>query len=199
MNDGQTSFENIVRNILRRGLPALSHWGQWRKDQQPVKGYPYITYILIIKSFSNSAQGITVSLPCSVQNLKVIGQPSNKLWANKISHLCEDYPLMRTSNITKLGFKGYPSIISMPVARSFWNFAQSTAVSLPCSTLTHWDQRRSAQQPVKEYPSITSIHFAQSFFAKSMAVPLPCFVQNFKMIGKWRNMSWANNLVRKIP
>ena len=41
---------------------------------------------------------------------------------------------------------------------------------------------------------ITSISISQSFwnFAQSMAVSLPCSVQNFKMIGQLRNNVWAS-------
>ena len=48
----------------------------------------------------------------------------------------------------------------------------------------------------KYHSSITSISIAQSFwnFAQSMVVPLPCSVQNFKMIGQLRNKLWANEL-----
>ena len=53
-----------------------------------------VTSNTVIQSFWNFAQSMAISLPCSVQNLKMIGQPIKALWANEI---LLDLSLKRTS------------------------------------------------------------------------------------------------------
>ena len=62
-----------------------------------------ITYCLVSQSFWNCAQNTAVSLPCSVQNFKMIRQLKQMLWANEISRdlslrlISEGYPILHST------------------------------------------------------------------------------------------------------
>ena len=58
-------YPNLKPNLVKTRLPT--------------------TYFSFTQSFWNLAQSTSVSLPCSVQNLKSIGQVKWMLWTNKIS------------------------------------------------------------------------------------------------------------------
>ena len=75
-----------VHHRIPRGFVAI--WDIHPKfflNSNLAKPLSFITSFSIGHSFWKFAQSTAVSLPCSMQNFRTIGQPKNKLWANEIS------------------------------------------------------------------------------------------------------------------
>ena len=91
------SFDVFSDLRLNKQLSKQS-WGWWFEtlscslwrhrnvlNSNFMQSHSSITSISVIQSFCNLAQSSAVSLPCSVQNFKMIGWKTNKLWANEFS------------------------------------------------------------------------------------------------------------------
>ena len=85
------SFKNIFINVMCEMSAILLSGGCTILDIYPklilntnlAKSRSSITCVSVIQSFWNFAQSMTVSLPCSVQNFKMIEQLWNKLWSKE--------------------------------------------------------------------------------------------------------------------
>ena len=102
-----------------------------------------ITSVSILQSSWNFAQNTAVSLPCSVQNCKTIGQLRQMLWTNEISRdlssrwVWDRYPILlsvtmqdtRPKRILNSNLvKSLSLVKATSVVDSFWNFAQNTVI-----------------------------------------------------------------------
>ena len=111
-----------------------------------------------------------VSLLCSVQTFKAIGQLKWVFWTNEIPRelslkfVSDGNPILQQPHVWDI------------LTRRGWNLVQYENMR---------PKRILNSNLAKSRWSITSVSVTQSFrnFAKSTAVSLPCSVQNFKTIG----------------
>ena len=76
-----------IKMILedKSSLVQKGWYGISVRNSNLAKSRSSITYVSIVQSIWNFAQSTAVILPCSAQDIKLIGQLKHELWANEIS------------------------------------------------------------------------------------------------------------------